>query len=243
MEKRLYPVFNTQTVNPRKFTAIIGDQGHIQRQGVGGDLQIVITNDLPFFLKHGAYLAIKASGFRRHGTNGNQLRQLIQNLKIAGLMLTALRSPKQFSVGNNRNTDCASFHIIKTLQNFRRMVVFDVNKRIRIQKIAHSHQSKFRSWGWVSSRPSDKKSSESWLISSHASPKFYFLGNSTISSPRRKTSTSSTLSWNSLGIRTAYELPLLNTRVVIIANLIIIESMYILAVYTLSRNYNRKMPL
>src|ERR1700733_12531957 len=119
-------------------------------------------------------------------------------------------------------------HLAESRGHFRGPILPQIDAHIGVEHIAGAHQRPLRRCGWGSLRFFGNMSDGNSASKSSTRTIPPAFSRNTISSPRRKISTSELLTRNFFGSLTAWLFPDLNTRAVAIAGLLdIYTSMYI----------------
>src|SRR5208337_594340 len=130
--------------------------------------------------------------------------------------LFALGCPiEQLSISNHGKPCFSRTELAESAQHFLRSFLPDVNTDVRIQQIARLHHNPLRFCGRSFSRPISSRSSGKPASRSNARTMVPSFSRRTISSPRRKISTSLLFSRNCFGSRTAWLFPDRNTLAVL----------------------------
>ena len=114
----------------------------------------------------------------------------MQSLKRCAALLAFCCPVEQLSISNDRKHRFSGAQLAESPQDFLRSFLADVNTNICVQQIAGLHQSPRRFCGRSLSRPVSSRSSGSLASRSNARTMVPSFSRKTISSPRRKISTS-----------------------------------------------------
>src|SRR5260370_3366539 len=193
-----------------------------------GNPQIVVPNHLAFGFQLRANFPIAFSGRFWKGKCRQQENKLPEPFKRCSALGAHFCSVKQVTIGDDGDRRLSWSQFFKSAQQVLRSFLPDVNADVRIQKIARLHHHPLRLRGCSFPRPGISKSSGRPASKSNARTIVPLFSRSTISSPRRKISTSLLFSRNCFGSRNAWLFPDRNTFAVAIFP----TSMYIRIVYT-----------
>src|SRR5215469_2417865 len=167
------------------------------------DPKIIVSDHLALRFQFGANGSVGLSRGFRQGERGKQIDEFTQPLKRRHWSVALRRSVKQFPVGNDRKHCFSGTQLPEPAQDLIRSLLTDVNADVRVQQIARLHHSPLRFCGRSFSRPATSKSSGKPASRSKARTMVPSFSRRTISSPRRKISTSLLSRRNCFGNRTA----------------------------------------
>src|SRR5664279_287129 len=182
---------------------------------MGANPQVIIADEPAFLLQCCPDFSVCFCSPRVKLLNWDVLNQFLQLGESLGLLATLARTVVEFSISNCRHDQLSRLQSLETGPDLRWPVFGDVYAHVRIQHVARLHSAS-RFWGGWSCRPWDIKSFGMAASAANARPRLRFGSLSTISSPRRRISTSSTSKRNCFGKRTAWLLPDLKIRAVFI---------------------------
>src|SRR6266568_1949166 len=182
-----------------------------------GNPQIVVPNHLAFGFQLRTNFPVAFSGRFWKGKCRQQENKFPEPFNRCSALGTLFRSVEQFSIGDDGDRRLSRSQLFKSAQQVLRSFLPDVNADVRVQKIARLHHNPLRFCGCSFSRPGISKSSGRPASNSNARTIVPLFSRSTISSPRRKISTSLLFSRNCFGNRNAWLFPDRNTFAVAIS--------------------------
>src|SRR5271156_1805637 len=148
-------------------------------------------------------------------------------------------SVEELAKGNHGNHRLARVELEEPLHKLLRLLLTDVNADVRVQQETRVHHNPLRFCGRSFSRSATVRSFGKLASNSNARSIVPFFSRRTISSPRRKISTSSLFRRNCFGSRTAWLFPDRNTRAVPMATSKRIYAKYIRRGMGLQKNVMR----
>src|ERR1700693_181224 len=202
------PVLHLQPAHPPELSLVIGDQRQSCRQRVRSNPEIVVADHLALRLQLGTHLSVGFGSAFRQSQSRQQADQLPEPLQSCRPLSTLGSAVEQFAIRDDRKRRFSRTQAAESPQDLLRPALPDVDADVRVQQVARLHHRPLRFCGRsfprpAFPRPAISKSSGRSASRSNATTMVPSFSRKTISSPRRKISTSSLFNRNCFGSRTA----------------------------------------